>query len=160
MTSLVEVFMRIFVTGASGWIGSAAIAELLAAGHQVRGLARSDAAAETIAGLGAEVHRGSLDDLDSLRTGATGVDGVVHLGYNHDFSQMGDAAQTDLSAIDTLGTALEGSGGPLLIASGTLGLSVGRVGTERDMPDPGSHPRIANAQAALAFADRGVRSVV
>jgi nucleoside-diphosphate-sugar epimerase len=144
--------MRIFVTGASGWIGSAVIPELQSAGHQVVGLARSDEAAEKVAALGAEVRRGELDDVDGLR--------VVHLGYNHDFSRMPDAARTDLAAITAIGEALEGSGAPLVIASGTLGLNPGRVGTEEDRPDPAVHPRVANAQAALAFAERGVRPIV
>jgi nucleoside-diphosphate-sugar epimerase len=155
-----EDLMRIFVTGASGWIGSTAVAELLAGGHQVTGLARSDAAAAAITALGADVHRGSLDDLDSLRAGAAAADGVVHLGYNHDFSRMEQAAQTDRAVITALGETLAGSDRPLVIASGTLGLASGRVGTETDWPDPATHPRIANAQAAIAFAERGVRSSV
>jgi nucleoside-diphosphate-sugar epimerase len=152
--------MRIFVTGASGWIGSAAVSELLNSGHQVVGLARSDSAAAAVAALGAEVRRGSLDDLDSLRAGAADSDGVVHMGYNHDFSQMGQAAQTDLQAIEAMGSVLEGTDRPLVIASGTLGLAPGRVGTEQDEPAAGLHPRVGNAQAAMSFADRGVRSIV
>ncbi|MGF7236736.1 MAG: SDR family oxidoreductase [Frankia sp.] len=152
--------MRVFVTGASGWIGSAVIPELLNAGHKVLGLARSDTAAAAVTTLGAEVFRGGLDDVDSLRAGAAASDGVVHLAYNHDFSRMAQAAQTDLQAIDALGTTLEGTERPLVVASGTLGLASGRVGTERDMPDPSGHPRIANAQAALSFATRGVRSSI
>ncbi len=152
--------MRVFVTGASGWIGSATVSELLGAGHQVVGMARSDAGAAAVAALGADVLRGDLDDLDSLRAGADASDGVVHLGYNHDFSQMAKAAQTDLRAIETIGAVLEGTDRPLVIASGTLGLAVGRVGTEGDRPDLGGHPRIANADAALSFVPRGVRSVI
>ena len=152
--------MKVFVTGASGWIGSATTTELVAAGHHVVGLVRSDSAAATVASLGAQVQRGSLDDLDSLRAGAAGCDAVVHLGYDHDFSQMERAARTDRQVIDTLGDTLEGTGAALLIASGTLGLATGRVGTERDTPAPGGHPRGANAVAALALADRGVRSSV
>ena len=149
--------MRIFVTGATGWIGSAVVPELLDAGHQVLGLARSDAAAASVAALGAEVHRGDLDDLDSLRAAAAASDGVVHLGYNHDFSRMEAAAQTDLAAINAIGAALEGTDRPFVIASGVLGLASGRAATEQDTPDPAVHPRIAGAQAALSFADRGVR---
>jgi nucleoside-diphosphate-sugar epimerase len=160
-TRHLEVFeMRIFVTGASGWIGSAVVPELLDAGHQVLGLARSDASAASIAALGADVHRGGLDDPDSLRAGAAASDGVVHLAYNHDFSAMAQAAQTDRQAIEALGATLEGTGAPFLIASGALGLTTGRAATEHDMPDPSHHPRIANAQAALDFATRGVRSSV
>ncbi len=152
--------MRVFVTGASGWIGSAVVSELVSSGHQVVGYARSDTAAAAVAALGAEPLRGTLDDLDRLSAGAAASDGVVHLGYNHDFSRMEQAAQTDLAAIEAIGTALEGTDRPLVIASGTLGLAPGRVGTEDDSPDPAGHPRIANALAALSFADRGVRSVV
>src|ERR1700712_117856 len=137
--------MRILVTGASGWIGSASVKELLSAGHHVLGLARSDEAAAKVAALGAEVVRGSLDDLTALRSAAAQAEGVVHLGYNHDFSQMGAAAQTDRAAIDAFAQVLDGSGGPLLVASGTLGLASGRVGTERDMPDPAVHPRVGNS---------------
>jgi nucleoside-diphosphate-sugar epimerase len=153
----VEVFMRIFVTGATGWIGSAVVPELLNAGHQVLGLARSDTSAARLGALGAEVWRGDLDDPDSLGAGAAAADGVVHLGYNHDFSQMGAAAQTDLAAINAIGAALAGTDRPFVIASGVLGLTSGRVATERDVPDPGVHPRIAGVQAALSFATRGVR---
>jgi nucleoside-diphosphate-sugar epimerase len=149
--------MRIFVTGATGWIGSAVVPELLQAGHQVLGLARSDTAAAAVAALGAEVQRGDLDDLDSLRAGATAADGVVHLGYIHDFSRMGDAAQTDLAAINAIGATLEGSGRPFVIASGVLGLGSGRAATERDIPDSGAHPRIAGILAARSFVPRGVR---
>jgi nucleoside-diphosphate-sugar epimerase len=156
----VEVFMRVFVTGASGWIGSVVVSELLKTGHQVLGLARSEAAAAAVAALGAEVHRGSLDDLDSLRAATATSDGVVHLGYNHDFSRIEAAAQTDLRAIEAIGATLEGTDRPLVIASGVLGLAPGRTATERDVPDPSLHPRIAGAQAALSLATRGVRSSI
>ena len=153
--------MRIFVTGASGWIGSAVVPELLNAGHKVSGLARSDAAAASIAALGAGVHRGGLDDPDSLRAGAETSDGVVHLAYVHDFSRMADAAATDRRAIEAIGAALEGTERPFVIASGTLGLApAGQVGTEGDGADPATHPRIANAQLALSYAANGVRSAV
>ncbi|MDQ2956018.1 MAG: SDR family oxidoreductase [Actinomycetota bacterium] len=150
--------MRVFVTGASGWIGSAVVPELLNAGHQVLGLARSDSAAASLAALGAEVHRGGLDDPDSLHAGAAASDGVVHLAYNHDFSRMEDAAKTDRQAIETIGSALAGSDRPFVIASGVLGLADGRLATERDEPDPSAHPRVANARTALSFAGQGVRT--
>jgi nucleoside-diphosphate-sugar epimerase len=152
--------MRVFVTGASGWIGSASVRELLTAGHEVVGLARSDASADIVAGLGARVHRGDLDDLPSLQTGAAECDGVVHLGYNHDFSRIPDAARTDLAAIEAIGDVLAGTGAPLLIASGTLGLPPGKIATESDLPEGDGHPRVANARAAMSLADRGVRSIV
>ena len=155
--------MRVFVTGATGFIGSVTVRELLQAGHQVLGLARSDAAAAALAAAGAEVQRGTLDDLDSLRKGVAAADGVIHLAYNHDFSQYEAAARSELRAIETLGEALGGSGRPLVIASGLLGLAVGRVATERDLPDAATaaaSPRSAGARAALAFAERGVRSSI
>ena len=151
--------MRLFVTGASGFIGSAVVPELQRAGHTVVGLARSDASVEALVAAGAEVHRGDLGDLDSLRAGAEKADGVIHLAYVHDFSQMEDAARTDLAAIEAMGGALEGTGKPLAIASGTLGLAPGRVGTERDEATA-VHPRVTNALATLALADRGVRPLV
>src|SRR5690242_17596953 len=126
--------MRIFVTGASGWIGSPTVAALLQAGHQVVGLARSDASAAKVAALGAEVRRGDLDDLDGLRAAAADSDGVIHLGYNHaDFSPngMAAAAALDRAAIDTFGDALAGTGKALVIASGVIGLVEGRPGTEQ-----------------------------
>lgn len=152
--------MRILVTGASGWIGSASVSELLAAGHEVLGLARSDSAATTIASLGAEPVRGSLEDLEGLRAITARAEGVVHLGYVHDFSRMEAAAQTDRAAIEVFAEGLAGTGGPLLIASGTLGLAAGRLGTELDRPDPALHPRLRNAAYALDLASRDVRSMV
>ncbi|MBN2692752.1 MAG: SDR family oxidoreductase [Burkholderiaceae bacterium] len=152
--------MRILVTGASGWIGSASVSELLASGHDVLGLARSDAAAATIAGLGAEPVAGSLEDLQGLRRITARVEGVVHLGYVHDFSRMEFAAQTDRAAIEVFAEGLAGTGGPLLIASGTLGLATGRLGTELDRPDPALHPRLRNAAYTLDLASRNVRSMV
>ena len=152
--------MRILVTGASGWIGSASVKALISAGHHVLGLARSDASAAIIDKLGAEVVSGSLDDLDSLRTAAAQAEGVVHLGYKHDFSQMAAAAQTDRAAIEVFADVLQGTGGPLLIASGTLGLATGRVGTEADMPSAGMHPRTDNAAYTLGLAERGIRPMV
>ncbi|MET0419377.1 MAG: SDR family oxidoreductase [Actinoplanes sp.] len=152
--------MRIFVTGASGWIGSAVVTELLNAGHEVTGLARSDSAATAVAALGARVRRGDLADLPGLRSAAAAADGVIHLGYNHDFSQMADAARTDRAAIDAVGDALAGTDRPFLIAAGVLGLPQGRPAVEQDEPDLSAHPRSGNATAALALAERGVRSLV
>src|SRR4051794_8162550 len=161
MTSLLaEATMRIFVTGASGWIGSAVVPELQAAGHEVVGLARSDAAAKAVVDLGAEVRRGDLSDLDVLGAAAADSDGVVHLGYVHDFSRMPEASATDRAAIETLGATLAGSGRPLLIASGVLGLASGRPATEQDAPDPAVHPRVANAALTLSFAEQDVRAIV
>jgi len=152
--------MRILVTGASGWIGSASVTQLVSAGHEVLGLARNDASAARIEQLGARALRGDLFDPASLRAAAAQAEGVVHLGYDHDFSRMGEAAQTDRAAIDAIAEVLAGSGGPLLIASGTLGLRTQGVGTEADMPDPASHPRVGNAAHTLALADRGIRPIV
>ncbi len=150
--------MRIFVTGASGWIGSAVVAELVTNGHDVVGLARSDASAEKVAALGAEVHRGSLEDLDALRAAAEKSDGVVHLGYDHDFGQMEAAARLNADSLEVLGDAL-GPDAPFVIASGVAGLSQGSPATERDVADPARHPRIAASQKALALSKRGVRTV-
>jgi nucleoside-diphosphate-sugar epimerase len=153
--------MRVFVTGASGWIGSAVVPELIGAGHQVLGLARSDSSAAKITAAGGEVLRGDLDDLDTLRAGAAGSDGVIHLAFIHDFTQMEDSITADRRAIETMGAALEGSGKPLVIASGSPALP-GRVATERDEPAPNSPVagRMENAKAGLDMAGRGVRSSV
>ena len=128
--------MRVFMTGASGWIGSAVVPELLAAGHEVVGLARSDASAEAVAALGAEVWRGDLEDADALRAAAEGADGVIHLAFIHDFSNYGHSLEVDQRAIEAFGAALSGSDRPLLIAGGLLGLGGDHVATEREMHDP------------------------
>lgn len=153
--------MRVFVTGASGWIGAAVVPELIAAGHQVLGLARSDSATSAITAAGAEALHGDLDALDALRAGAARTEGVIHLAFIHDFTDIDRSVSVDRRAIETLGAALEGSGKPLVIASGTPALP-GRVATERDDLPPGSPMagRGANARAALALAARGVRSSV
>ncbi|WP_437276415.1 SDR family oxidoreductase [Sorangium sp. So ce375] len=151
--------MRVFVTGASGFIGSAVVPELLGAGHQVIGLARSEDSARALATAGAEVQRGSLDDLDSLRAGAARSDGVIHLAFIHDFSQYQAAAQADTRAIETLGAALAGSHRPLVIASGLLGLAPGRPVLETDAA-PAGWPRGRSEEVMLALAARGVRTSI
>ncbi len=164
--------MRIFVTGASGWIGCAVVPELLGAGHQVIGLARSDASADALTAAGADVHRGDLDDLDALHDAAAASDGVIHLAFKHELAFSGDfqaAAEADRRAVETFGEALAGSDRPLLIASGILGVAPGRVVSEQD--GHGSHAAVAafgggprvrweTAELTLSLASRGVRSSI
>ncbi|MFB9831771.1 SDR family oxidoreductase [Actinoallomurus acaciae] len=161
--------MRVFVTGASGWIGSAVVPELIDAGHQVTGLARSEASAAALTAAGARVRRGTLDDLDTLRSEAAASDGVIHLAFKHDIAFSGDfasAAAADRRAVEVFGEALAGSDRPFVLASGLLGLAPGRLATERDghVPGPaaesGPGARMATAQLALSLASRGVRSSV
>ncbi len=154
--------MRVFLTGATGFIGEAIVRELLPAGHQVLGLARSAAAADTLARLGVEAHRGELSDTASLAAGAQACEGVIHTAFIHDFSAYAAAAATDRRAVEALTGALEGSGKPFVLTSGTALLAPGRVGTEEDAPAPGSAAglRAAAETTALAAAGRGVRASV
>jgi nucleoside-diphosphate-sugar epimerase len=168
--------MRVFVTGASGWIGRGLVPELTAAGHEVTGLARSGAAAQALQAAGAAVRRGSLDDLDTLRAAATSSDGVIHLAFKHDIAFSGDfagATAADRAAIEAFGAALAGTAKPFVIASGilgVLGLAPGVFATERDglaapaqdheVPISGANDRIANAHYTTALAGCGVRASV
>lgn len=164
--------MRVFVTGASGWIGSALVPELIGAGHQVVGLARSDASAAALKRSGADTVSGTLDDLDVLREAAEASDGVIHLAFKHDLAFSGgfqDAADADRRTVELFGESLAGSGRPLLIASGLIGVASGRPSTEADGRTPdglsahlpgGPRTRMGTAHVALALADRNIRSSV
>lgn len=164
--------MRMFVTGASGWIGSAVVPELIGAGHQVVGLARSDASAAALIAAGAEALRGSIDDLAIVRSAAAASDGVIHLAFKHDLAFTGNfqgAADADRRAVETIGEALAGSDRPFVIASGVLGLTPGHMATEQDGRDldstlehlpSGPRTRQATAQLTLSLASRHVRSSV
>lgn len=149
--------MKVFVTGASGFVGSAVVQELLGAGHQVLGLARSDASASAIEKAGAQVHRGSLTDLESLERGAAAADGVIHTAFVHDdFSKMAEAGVIDLAAIEAMGSVLKGK--PLVVTNGLAGLAQGRVALESDPSGPGA--RFASDRATFALAEKGVRATL
>ncbi|BBZ12089.1 SDR family oxidoreductase [Mycobacterium branderi] len=147
--------MRVFVTGATGFIGSAVVRELVDAGHEVVGLTRSDAGAAALTAVGAEAHHGTLEDLDSLGGGAAASDGVIHTAFIHDFSDYAAAAETDRRAIEAIGDTLAGSDRPLVVASGMAMRTPGRLATEEDAVDP-NFPR-ASEQTALQLVTRGVR---
>ena len=153
--------MRVFVTGASGWVGSAAVQELLSAGHKVIGLVRSDEAAAKLAATGAEVLRGSMEDLASLKAGAAKADGIIHTAFNHDFSKFAANSTLDRDAIEAMGSVLEGSKRPLLVTSGFARRAAGRPVTEDDLPPPvtEAYPR-ASEHAAMMLAERGVHASI
>ena len=154
--------MRVFVTGATGFIGSAIVQELINAGHQVLGLARSDASAQALKAIGVDVHRGTLEDLESLRSGAAAADGVIHTAFIHDFSQYQANAEIDRKAIEAMAAALEGSNKPFVSTSGTLGLTPGKIVREDEMTAPGNPagPRAAAEVIMMDAAGRGVRTSI
>jgi nucleoside-diphosphate-sugar epimerase len=151
--------MRVFVTGAAGFIGTATTRELIANGHEVLGLARSDANAEALKKMGAKIHRGALEDLDSLRKGARETDGTIHLAFIHDFTKFAENGQIDKRAIEAMGDVLEGSNKPFIVTSGTGLVSPGKAATEDVRPAASAHVPRVSEQAGLAYASRGVRAM-
>lgn len=154
--------MRIFVTGATGFIGTAIVQELISAGHQVLGLARSDASAQKLTTAGAEVHRGDLEDLESLRSGAAAADGVIHAGFIHDFTRFPEVCQVDKIAIETIGEVLAGSDRPFIVTSGTALVSPGKLATEDIIPQfnpawPRASEQSADAVAAIGVLAASIR---
>ena len=154
--------MKVFVTGATGWVGSAVIQELLGAGHAVLGMARSDEGAAALAAPGIAVHRGELSDIDSLKAGALACDGVIHTAFIHDFKDFAAAGQTDYQAIEAMGEILAGTGKPLITTSGLAHQTTGVISTENDAPAPEAavKHRVPSEELTLALAERGVRSAV
>ncbi len=152
--------MKVFVTGATGFVGTAVVQELLANGHQVLGLARSEESAEKLTSAGAEVHRGDLNDFESLKSGAAASDAVIHLGFVHDFTRFEEMCKLDGKVIETIGETLVGTDKPFLITSGTALFSKDGITTEKDLSAHNSHPRIATENAADTMAAKGVKVAV